>query len=390
MDNTAVTSRDVLYKYYISMLKSALDGTIPPELPAGVSFRQLYNYSASNHTAHMLRGPLSMLSSRPDPETDGLFMQQYAKSVARDAEQKSAYDEIINLLTGAGVSLLPIKGIELKNLYPTPGMRRMSDIDIVYDAHGDDEKVKQLMESLGYSCESWGGGHHDIFHRPPVTNIELHRRADYPGYFDAPGGLVPDAETSGLFHLSPADFYIQLLRHDARHMKDGGLGVRAICDIYILRKHFGDALTTDYVLSQLDGYGLSRFAGKLNAIVNNWFETNASVIDSAGRVILSGYTYGNSTDSEMRRLARAHKGSKAVYAMSRIFPEYGIMKKRYIILNRLPVLLPAFWVVRCFEVLFHRERRRNIRTMKKVISSTRDNLKQYEFITREFGLDCLK
>ncbi len=390
MDNTAVTPRDVLYKYYISMLKSALDRTIPPEPPAGVSFRQLYNYSASNHTAHMLREPLSMLASRPDPETDGLFMQQYAKSVSRDAEQKSAFDELVLLLTRESVSLLPIKGIELKSLYPAPGMRRMSDIDIVYDTRGNDEKVKHLMESLGYSCESWGGGHHDIFHRPPVMNIELHRRADYPGYFDAPCGLVPDNTVSGLFHLSPADFYIQLLRHDARHMKNGGLGIRAICDIYILRKHFGNALMTDYVLSQLDKYGLSRFAVKLNTIVRNLFETSDPVIDSAARVILSGYTYGNSTDSEMLRLTRAHKGSKILYALSRIFPGHGIMKNRYTIFNRFKVLLPVFWVVRWFEVLFHKKRRRNIGAMKKVIASTGDNLKQYEFITREFGLDCLK
>jgi hypothetical protein len=317
-------------------------------------------------------------------------MQQYAKSVSRDAEQKNAYGEIVELLTGNGVSLLPIKGIELKNYYPASYMRQMADVDIAYDSHGNDKKVRSLMESLGYSCESWGGGHHDIFHRPPITNIELHRRANYPEYFEAPGGLLPDSRINGLYHLSPEDLYILLLKHDARHMKSGGLGVRAICDIYVLRKQFGKALESGYVKARLSEYGLEKFAGKLNEIASDWFGGSEPVINRKGRIILSGHTYGSASDTEMLKLVNANKGSKLRYILKKILPGINIMKTRYGILDRLPFLLPLCWILRAFEILFDKKRLHNLRTYYKIALCNEKDMKQYNLMIDEFGLDCIK
>ena len=53
-------------------------------------------------------------------------------------------------------------------------MRQMSDVDILFDAsHAND--VKEALESLGYTTESFGKGNHDVYHKEPVSNFEMHR-----------------------------------------------------------------------------------------------------------------------------------------------------------------------------------------------------------------------
>ncbi len=378
-------SNDGFFKYYLTLLKSALDGTRPSRPPVGFSFARLYDFSARNHTAHMLYEPLKKLEPGPYHETMQLFLQQYALALLRDAAQRQAFAEIAGLLTRYGVSLLPVKGTELKALYPSPAMRRMADIDIVYDPHGNNERVRGLMESLGYDCKSWGGGKHDIFWRQPSLNIELHRRADYPEYFDH--RLLPDSKTPGLYHLAPADFYVMLLRHNAKHLRSGGLGVRAVCDIYVPKKHFGEELQGDYAAGLLEKYGLSDFAGALDRICGNWFGNHSPVIDEAGRSLLLGQTYGSHTDIEAAMLAGRNKGSKVKYVASRLFPGIVAMKSRYPVLSRKPWLLPAFWVIRGGSVLLDKSGRRRIAAAQKVLTHHNEAVRQYEYIMKTFGLE---
>jgi len=62
-------SNDGFFKYYLTLLKSALDGTRPSRPPVGFSFARLYDFSARNHTAHMLYEPLKKLEPGPYHET---------------------------------------------------------------------------------------------------------------------------------------------------------------------------------------------------------------------------------------------------------------------------------------------------------------------------------
>ncbi|MGI6753103.1 MAG: nucleotidyltransferase family protein [Eubacteriales bacterium] len=378
-------SKDEFFGYYLALLKSALNGSHPPEPPCGFSFARLYSFSSQNHTAHMLCGPIARMKTKPDMEIDRLFLQQYALALSRDAEQRRAFEEIAGLQTQNGVDLLPVKGIELKALYPSPEMRRMADIDIIYNSHGNDEKVKRLMESLGYACKSWGGGHHDIFCRLPSLNIELHRRADYPEYFDR--RLLPDSRIPGLYHLAPADFYVLLLAHNAKHLRSGGLGVRAVCDIYVLRKHFGEELRSSYTAGLLEKNGLSAFAGVLGCTCKNWFEYDTPVIDETGRFLLAGLTYGSSADCEAAILTARHGGSKSKYLLSRLFPGADRMKARYRTLERHPYLLPVFWGIRGGSVLLSKTGRRKAAAARKVLAYSDEAQRQRKYIMRAFGLE---
>lgn len=59
---------------------------------------------------------------------------------------------------------LPLKGIIMKDYYPSVGMRQMSDNDILFDADAW-ERMEKHMISEGYEAEYVGKGNHDVYHK---------------------------------------------------------------------------------------------------------------------------------------------------------------------------------------------------------------------------------
>lgn len=49
----------------------------------------------------------------------------------------------------------------------------MADQDILYDSSRQND-VMNIMLGLGYSAESIGKSHHDVYHKPPIFNFEMH------------------------------------------------------------------------------------------------------------------------------------------------------------------------------------------------------------------------
>lgn len=64
---------------------------------------------------------------------------------------------------------LPLKGIIMKDYYPSVGMRQMSDNDILFDADAW-ERMEKHMISEGYKAEYVGKGH-DVYHKPRLQAL---------------------------------------------------------------------------------------------------------------------------------------------------------------------------------------------------------------------------
>lgn len=59
---------------------------------------------------------------------------------------------------------LPLKGIIMKDYYPSVVMRQMSDNDILFDADAW-ERMEKHMILEGYKAEYVGKGNHDVYHK---------------------------------------------------------------------------------------------------------------------------------------------------------------------------------------------------------------------------------
>ena len=96
---------------------------------------------------------------------------------------------------------LPLKGIILKDYYPSVGMRQMSDNDILFDADAW-ERMEKHMISECYKAEYVGKGHDE-------------RWVEY--YSDIKDRLIPDRTDDRCYgyHMSDEDFYILQREYEA-------------------------------------------------------------------------------------------------------------------------------------------------------------------------------
>ena len=80
---------------------------------------------------------------------------------------------ILDALNNNGVKCMPLKGSILKYLYPSPELRTMSDLDILYETKKS-KQLRNILKSFGYKCEKKGGKDDEYF-KPPFMNLEMHR-----------------------------------------------------------------------------------------------------------------------------------------------------------------------------------------------------------------------
>ena len=70
--------------------------------------------------------------------------------------------------------VLPLKGVVLREIYPSPELRMMSDCDLLISPETA-PKVKELMEQQGYRAFRYDLDDTDFYISPLKQNFELHK-----------------------------------------------------------------------------------------------------------------------------------------------------------------------------------------------------------------------
>ena len=292
--------------------------------------------------------------------SEGRFEQAKLKAKRRLGLFDLEREKIGTMLNEAGIWFLPLKGIVLKDCYPRYGMREMSDNDILCNSTKMAE-VRQIMESLGYRCESYGEWHHDSYQKPPTLSFEMHRRLFaedvspaaveyYATVFDR---LV---QRSGCeYAFTDEDFYIYMLAHTYKHFSHNGTGLRPLLDIYVyLKKH--PELDFDYIGRELEKLQISRFGQQSRDLAEKLFSLRK--LSEEDTELLSIYfnssLYGSSEQGAYNYLTRQLEGKdtkrvKAKYFFDRLFLHGDDLKTNYPFFAEHKWLLPALYIYRPFK-----------------------------------------
>ena len=376
---------------FLTLVGDVLNGKQVRPLPEGVSADDVY---ALGVRQNMVPITFCGLNSIDDPGIkDSLMKYQdtFLSDCTRSEVQMGEYEKLIPYLCAHGVKALPLKGCVIKRLYPIPGLRVMCDIDLLYDGVTPEE-LSVLMEKAGYSTENLKRGCHELFHRKPCMNIELHRKL-VPGnnpyrsilqdmFFRA----VPDEGITGLYHMKPEDLYIHVIVHAAKHFENSGLGIRPMGDIYVLNRTYEDIFDRKYINESLASVGLTKFEEKLKTTAHAFFgedEEKAEVSELDMEFFFSGGTYGkNRTHWQYMGQGRT---SRVGFILDRFFLPYSSMKEMYPVLEKAPVLLPFMWMYRGFEVILTRRGHFNsvVGGMKEL---NKENSEHARKIMDSFGL----
>ena len=314
------------------------------------------------------------------------------KVILFDAERK----KLCAWMDREHIWYLPLKGIVLKEYYPSIGMRQMSDNDILFDADAW-ERVEKHMLSEGYETESVGNGNHDVYQKAPVYNFEMHRSLYGKGhderwveyYSDIKDCLIPDRADDRCYgyHMSDEDFYIYITSHAYKHYSGSGTGLRTLLDFYAYLNAKEDSLDFDYIRTACKKLGIDDFE-QHNRILcrkvfapqqtynQDSFEQSLSADElEMLQYYLSSGVYGTFERMVANRMEKQTKAdgkknlSKLNYYRHRVFPGMELYEN-YPLLVKHRFLIPAYWFYRIVRMLFSRERRdymlREVKAVERV------------------------
>lgn len=313
-----------------------------------------------------------------DPTMRRLF-QRYCQITFRSNGQMQAVAKMMAVFEENGIDYLPVKGYLMKQLYPKPEMRVMTDADVLVRMAQYD-RIRPLMESLGYT-EGIVDDHALVWDGKEIE-IELHRRlvpSDEETYsYIGDGWSRAVCRQGHRYDLQAEDHYIYLFAHLVKHYRRGGIGLRQVVDLWVFaRKH--PELDQTYLKEQLRQQHLETFHDNILKLLAFWFEDAAAdektefisqfIFDSGSwgtteqRIIFEGYKHAKHAKS-----AKAGHKRMVIWIL---FPNALEMSDRYPVLRKAPWLLPVFWPIRWVTaVLF---RRKNVRAVRR----------KAEFITEE-------
>lgn len=307
-------------------------------------------------------------------------------------------DALLAVFSARGVDFLPLKGVTLRALYPEPSMREMGDADILIRTE-QYPTVVAIMEECGYVFRT-ESDHEYIWRKPGLVTVELHKHlipsynTDYYAYFgDGWQRAVPKEGCPGHYMFSKEDTYVFLFAHFAKHYRAGGIGVKQVMDLWLYRRA-NDTMDMSYVESCLRQLRLCVFHKHVSAMLEAWFAGGVSTpqTEELTRFIVDSGAYGTlqgHAQAEAVREAQLGTPADKVQAnkwRSTLFPPRSVVAASWPVVDKAPILLPFFWLVRGLRAVFFR-RQSVKKQFKKVRGMTAENISTYEQRLQLVGLD---
>lgn len=358
------------------LLKSAITGE-KYDIPEGFSLEEAQALIRKQGLATLVYdGAYHCGVSPREPVMAGL-QKMYYQVLLHSERQMQKVGQIFAAFEENGIDYLPFKGCVMKELYPKPELRTMGDADILirFDQY---PRIKPIMVSLGFELETESDC--ELIWKCRDLYLELHKcmvqpsHRDYYAYFGDGWGKA--AKLDGhRYGFSPEDMFVYLFMHFAKHYRSGGIGCRHVLDLWVYTGA-NPGLDRGYILGELEKLRLREFYENTCRMMAHWFGDGPEddVTAFMTKRIFSGGSWGNSRDyyifTELTKAKDAGqvKNSRLGYAVRLLFPSLKLMRKKYPVLEKWPVLLPVFWVVRGMTVLLHKREKigENVRIAQMV------------------------
>lgn len=323
----------------LALCRAALcgEGEIAFERPSDERMGELYALSAHHDMAHVVSYALYRQGwLDATGETGAKFQRAQMLAVYRYGRQQAELTALCDALESAGIEHLPLKGSELRPLYPEPWMRTSADIDVLVREQDLARATSVLTDTLGYRREAFVSESHDISFRTPTdVHIELHFdliEEDRVGAVENElcnvwASTHSVAGKAWRREMDDDMFYFYHVAHMAKHFTEGGCGIRTFADLWML----GHRQEHDVSARQrrIERGGLSAFECTARALSEAWF-SGAEADDLTRRMaayVLRGGVFGDATNVVAVHQARGE--SRLRYALRRIFMPYELLCHAY-------------------------------------------------------------
>lgn len=295
------------------------------------------------------------------------------KIMLLDAERR----EILADLEKNGIKYMPLKGVIMKELYPSIGLRQMADNDILFD-YQYRERVRDIMVARGFKVQVYNHSNQDVYMKKPVYNYEMHTMLFNPGdntvfdeYFTNPFDTADKMPgTSYGYAMRDEDYYVYIKSHEYKHYSGGGTGLRSLLDAFVLLRAKGDKLDWGYIEAELDKLGILEYDRKTRNLASKIFSSpktdgkfSAECLSKDEHFLLGDFvlhgtygTFARRVENNITKLEKQEgkKVSRFSYLMRHLFPPVDYYEKRFPLAYKYRILIPFVIIKRLFGMIFLR------------------------------------
>lgn len=377
----------------IALVRAALTGKGQP-LPVDFDLEKVYDAILQHNIAVMaLEGAVLCGLDKKLPAMQKLFVRAF-RDIGRVEAQDRASERLFAAFEEAGIEFMPVKGALLRDLYPRRDYRSMGDMDVLIRLE-QYEKIKEILAGLNFE-ERYESEYELIWdHRD--LHLELHKHLiessndTYHAYYGSGWDFARKSDTSR-YTMRDEDAFVYVFTHFARHYRDGGVGIRQVCDLYLMRRSCPD-MDEEYICTELGKLDLLVFYRNILQMLDAWFagEQPSEQTDFISEIIYASGTFGQHSERILAYGARMAGDKKASgllrykNALWHVFLPLKEMQAHYPLLNKVPVLLPVMWVYRIVHTLFF-ERHKIRRNQQAFSAYKKENVQAYQRALHYVGL----
>lgn len=384
-----VMKSNVIFRTMIALYAYVITGK-KYEISDDIDFAALYEMSSKQGIANVIYVALLEQDMNVPADIMRKFKNSHDQGIYAETVQAIALDEITKAFEDNGIDHIPLKGSVLKYMYKSPDYRQSGDIDILIHSE-DEDRATEIMQNIGYTQVGKYTNHdvHRVYKKPPLIIVEMHkaltRNTDRMADFCSRAWEYSCKEEGyeHLYRFENEYLYTYILGHICKHIYYGGIGVRAITDLFVIKQSL--RLNIETLNKMLEEARLKDLDNMLDKLLERWFADNripdreTELLEEM--IILSG-CHGN---EEMRSYIWNSETffEKTKRRISRLFPNKGIMVKQYPVIDKCTLIMPFFWVIRIFRILLVEKDRvkaeiadandgsKNIKELRRILDAVR-------------------
>lgn len=375
-------------KQFVDILSAGIRGKVADKIYENVEWDEVIDLANKHKVEGIIYLALrkSNLVSKVGEKRINLLKQKAAITGIGQSRHISGLSIVFNKIIEENIPVIVLKGLVVRDFYPQPDQRTMSDADIL--VHKDDvEKVKKLLIEMGYIfLEDHKASHHIalVHHKYPVIEVHwnLFKRDGFSNELEHYERLIwnraikVNVGEAEVLSLSYEDLALHLCMHMAAHLASTGFGVRQLCDLVLLVEKKGEEIDWNSFIMKARMYGFEKFSLIMFLLCKELFQmeipkelevksvNNKKYVSALIDEIFESGVHGKKEMANQFATQVAFnfedKDSNATLgAIKRyfrfIFPRIDDMSDKYSYAKKFKILAPIAWIHHLFVGIFASE-----------------------------------
>lgn len=374
-------------KQFIDLLSNSIRNEVCKKKYDNVDWNELINLSRKHKIEGLIYSALNkaeLLENIDEDKVKDLKKEVFFTGVTQISNM-SKLEKVFNEFSKENVPVIVLKGLVVREYYPQPEQRSMSDADIFVKAK-DINKSKKILIDLGYTEIDAEASHHIKYIKSGYPMIELHWHVMKRDGFSDELDLFEDdiwdrtievkVKGAKVLSLGYEDLALHLCMHMAAHLAASGFGVRQIADLVLLVEKKGHLIDWTLFINKAEEFGFKKFIIIMFKICNILFSMDIpkemavykiddeEMFESLISTIFDGGVYGKKdmASNFANQVAFNYKGkdsNSTIGAIRRyfrfIFPSIETMSDKYSYARKIRILTPIAWIHHLFSGIFRKE-----------------------------------